>query len=232
MKEPFLELEKKLKVKFNNLDYLKEALTHRSYLNENKLWPYHHNERLEFLGDAVLELIISEYLFKKYPDFQEGQLTALRANLANTSSLIETAKKLEIKKYLLLSKGEAKSLLDNSPLLANAVEAIIGAIYLDMGYLKVREFIEENILYKTEKILSSKSLKDPKSIFQEISQEKFGITPSYKTLSSWGPDHNKRFEVGVFLNEELIAKGEGSSKQEAAQKAAEEALKKKGWIEN
>jgi len=232
MKEPFLELEKKLKVKFNNLDYLKEALTHRSYLNENKLWPYRHNERLEFLGDAVLELIISEYLFKKYPDFQEGQLTALRANLANTSSLIETAKKLEIKKYLLLSKGEAKSLLDNSPLLANAVEAIIGAIYLDMGYLKVREFIEENILYKTEKILSSKSLKDPKSIFQEISQEKFGITPSYKTLSSWGPDHNKRFEVGVFLNEELIAKGEGSSKQEAAQKAAEEALKKKGWIEN
>lgn len=231
MSDIYQELEKKIKIKFNNLDYLKEALTHRSYLNENLSWPYHHNERLEFLGDAVLETVISDFLFKNYPDFEEGELTALRANLANTGSLLEAANKLGLKKYILLSKGEAKSLNSNSSILANAVEALIGAIYLDQGYQAVEQFIKDHLLYKVEDILKSKSLKDAKSIFQEISQEKLGITPHYQVISSWGPDHNKMFKVGVFLREEMVATGEGKSKQEAETNAAKEALKIKGWLE-
>ncbi|MGC8881126.1 MAG: ribonuclease III [Minisyncoccia bacterium] len=231
MSDIYQELEKKIKIRFNNLDYLKEALAHRSYLNENPNWPYHHNERLEFLGDAVLEMVISDFLFRNYPDFEEGEMTALRANLANTGSLLETANKLGLKKYILLSKGEAKSLSSNSNILANAVEALIGAIYLDQGYNTAEGFIKENILYKIEDILKSKSLKDPKSIFQEISQGKLGITPRYQVISSYGPDHNKVFKVGVFLKKEMVATGEGKSKQEAEINAAKEALKIKGWLE-
>lgn len=226
----YSELEKKLKIKFNNLDYLKEALTHRSYLNENRSWPYHNNERLEFLGDAVLEMVVSDFLYKNYPDFEEGELTALRAKLSNTQSLLEAANKLELNKYLLLSKGEAKSLNPNSHLLANAFEAIIGAIYLDQGYKKAQEFIREYILSKTEDILKHQSLKDPKSRLQEISQEKYGFTPYYELLDSWGPDHAKRFKVGVIINNEMVATGEGKSKQEAETNAAKEALRIKGWL--
>ncbi|HOK17264.1 MAG TPA: ribonuclease III [Candidatus Paceibacterota bacterium] len=229
MKDSFSELEKKLKVKFNNLDYLKEALTHRSYLNENSNWPYEDNERLEFLGDAVLELVVSDFLYRNYPDLREGEMTTLRATLANTVSLLESANKLGINNYLLLSKGEAKNLASNSNILANALEAIIGAIYLDQGYQAAENFIKENILSKLKSISSIESIKDPKSLFQEIIQGKYGITPHYQTLESWGPDHDKMFKVGVFLNDKIIAIGEGHSKQEAEANAAHQALQKKDW---
>ncbi len=229
MKDSFSELEKKLKVKFNNLDYLKEALTHRSYLNENSNWPYEDNERLEFLGDAVLELVVSDFLYRNYPDLREGEMTTLRATLANTVSLLESANKLGINNYLLLSKGEAKNLASNSNILANALEAIIGAIYLDQGYQAAENFIKENILSKLKSISSIESIKDPKSLFQEIIQGKYGITPHYQTLESWGPDHDKMFKVGVFLNDKIIAIGEGRSKQEAEANAAHQALQKKDW---
>jgi len=229
MKDSFSELEKKLKVKFNNLDYLKEALTHRSYLNENSNWPYEDNERLEFLGDAVLELVVSDFLYRNYPDLKEGEMTTLRATLANTVSLLESANKLGINNYLLLSKGEAKNLASNSNILANALEAIIGAIYLDQGYQAAENFIKENILSKLKSISSIESIKDPKSLFQEIIQGKYGITPHYQTLESWGPDHDKMFKVGVFLNDKIIAIGEGRSKQEAEANAAHQALQKKDW---
>ncbi len=229
MKDSFSELEKKLKVKFNNLDYLKEALTHRSYLNENSNWPYEDNERLEFLGDAVLELVVSDFLYRNYPDLREGEMTTLRATLANTVSLLESANKLGINNYLLLSKGEAKNLASNSNILANALEAIIGAIYLDQGYQAAENFIKENILSKLKSISSIEAIKDPKSLFQEIIQGKYGITPHYQTLESWGPDHDKMFKVGVFLNDKIIAIGEGRSKQEAEANAAHQALQKKDW---
>jgi len=229
MKDSFSELEKKLKVKFNNLDYLKEALTHRSYLNENSNWPFEDNERLEFLGDAVLELVVSDFLYRNYPDLREGEMTTLRATLANTVSLLESANKLGINNYLLLSKGEAKNLASNSNILANALEAIIGAIYLDQGYQAAENFIKENILSKLKSISSIESIKDPKSLFQEIIQGKYGITPHYQTLESWGPDHDKMFKVGVFLNDKIIAIGEGHSKQEAEANAAHQALQKKDW---
>ncbi len=229
--EFFHELEKRIKIKFNNLNYLKEALTHRSYLNEHSNWPFCHNERLEFLGDAVLELILSDFLFKKYPDFEEGKLTALRANLANSFSLRETALKLGLHNYVLLSKGEAKNLTPKSFILADVLEAFIGAIYLDQGFNKAQEFVNQHILSKVDELLSKKTLKDPKSVFQEKSQEILGITPHYQVLESWGPDHEKHFKVGVFIGKEMIAFGEGKSKQDAEIEAAKLALKIKGWDE-
>ncbi len=229
MKNLLSELEKKLKVKFNNLDYLKQALTHRSYLNENSSWQFEDNERLEFLGDAVLELVVSDFLYRNYPDLKEGEMTTLRAALANTVSLLESANKLGIGSYLLLSKGEAKNFASNSNILADTLEAIIGAIYLDQGYQAAENFIKENLLSKLKSISSLESIKDPKSVFQEISQEKYGITPHYQTLEAWGPDHNKMFKVGVFLGDKMIAVGQGRSKQEAETNAAQQAIQKKDW---
>lgn len=224
-----LELEYKLGIHFKNHDLLLEALTHRSYLNERPDWHLNHNERLEFLGDAVLELIVTENLFKEHSE-PEGILTSWRAALVNSSILAEISKKLDINEYVLLSQGERK---DNGRarqyILANALEAIIGAIYLDQGYEETKKFIEKNILSEFSRILDQKLYKDPKSFFQEKAQEIENITPSYKVLDEWGPDHSKTFKVGVYLNEELVGVGIGPSKQEAQQKAAEEALHKKGW---
>ncbi|MGC8651106.1 MAG: ribonuclease III [Minisyncoccia bacterium] len=230
MTQDFQKIAQALNLPFHNLDLLKEALTHRSFLNENKDWPVPYNERLEFLGDSVLGFIVADYLIQKYPEFQEGNLTSLRAALVNSDALLKVAQELGLEKYLLVSKGEARDLQKgHSYLLANAIEAIIGALYLDKGIEEAKIFIEKNILPKAETILKEASYKDAKSLFQERSQAILGITPTYKSLSSWGPDHNKQFEVGVYLNEELIAKGEGFSKKEAELKAAQRALDIKQW---
>jgi ribonuclease III len=226
----FQKLSKKLELSFNNINLLVEALTHRSYLNEHREYTGCHNERLEFLGDAVLELAVTDFLFKKFPAKPEGELTSYRAALVNTVSLSESAQKLERNDYLQLSKGEAKDTgRARDVILADAFEAIIGAIYLDSGYVKAEEFIANNLYRKIDDVISKRSYQDAKSRFQEIAQEKRGKTPAYETLSQVGPDHNKRFTVGVFIGNEEIARGEGQSKQEAEQSAAVMGLKAMQW---
>ncbi len=226
----FKKIAQALNLSFQKFDLLKEALTHRSFLNEHKDWNISHNERLEFLGDSILGFVAADYLVKHYPQFSEGQLTSLRAALVNSDSLLAVAKELKLEDYLLVSHGEAKELKNSrSYLLANAIEALIGALYLDGGIEKAKDFIKKYILSKAETILQTASYKDAKSLFQEKSQELLGITPTYKGLQSWGPDHAKQFEVGVYLNEDLISQGKGYSKQEAEIDAAQKALELKGW---
>jgi len=221
---------KQLGVSFTNLNLLIEALTHRSYLNEHREYTGNHNERLEFLGDAVLELATTDFLFKKFPAKPEGDLTSYRAALVNTVSLSESAQTLGINEYLLLSKGEAKDTgRAREVILADAFEAIIGSIYLDSGYANAEAFIARNLYHKIDGVISKRSYQDAKSRFQEASQEKRGTTPRYETLSEEGPDHAKLFTVGVFIDTEEIARGEGQSKQEAEQTAAEAGLIKMGW---
>lgn len=208
------------------------ACTHCSYLNENRGSGMEHNERLEFLGDAVLELIITSFLFKKYPKKAEGELTAFRSAIVNTVSLTKVAEHLGLNDYMLLSKGEAKDGgRARSVILANAVEAVIGAIYLDSGYDTAANFISNYVLevIDIDEIVKKKLWLDAKSRFQEKAQEKESMTPSYKTLKEVGPDHDKQFTLGVFLGDIQIAIGSGPSKQEAEQKAAEKALESKGW---
>jgi ribonuclease-3 len=226
----FKKISQILNISFQKLDLLKEALTHRSFLNEHRDWGIPHNERLEFLGDSILGFVVAEYLIKHYPQFSEGELTSLRAALVNSDSLLAVAKELKLEDYLLVSHGEARELKNSrSYLLANTIEALIGAFYLDGGIEKAKDFIQKYILSKTETILQTASYKDAKSLFQEKSQELLGITPIYKSLKSWGPDHAKQFEVGVYLNEDLINQGTGYSKQEAEVNAAQKALESKGW---
>ena len=224
------KLEKKLGVKFKNKDLIKQSVVHRSYINEHPEFELDHNERLEFLGDAVLELVVTEYLYKNYPN-PEGELTNWRASLVNAIILSEVAHDLDIEEFLYLSKGE--SLDKNSKarqfILANAMEAVIGAVYLDKDYKTAKKFIEEKVIIKLPYILEHKLYQDPKSRFQEISQERVGVTPTYKVLEESGPDHAKHFVVGVFLKKDLVAKGEGTSKQEAQVSAAAEALHVKNW---
>lgn len=223
-------LEELLGVTFTDKDLLLSAITHRSYLNENREATQAHNERLEFLGDAVLELVVTDYLFTTYATKAEGELTAIRAALVNTNTLSETSLALGINDYLLLSKGEAKDVgRARQYILANAFEALVGAIYLDSGYEKARDFIAAQIFARTEEIVEKRLWQDPKSRFQERSQEMANTTPTYQTLKEEGPDHDRTFTVGVFLGKELIAQGEGLAKQEAEQKAAENALAEKGW---
>ena len=223
------KLEQKLGIKFNNKDLLKQALVHRSYINENPDFYLGNNERLEFLGDAVLELAVTEYLYRNYPN-PEGELTSWRAALVNSKMLAKIARRLGINKYLFLSKGEEKDTpRAKECILANAFEAIIGAIYLDKGYEKAKEFVDKNIIKELPEILEKQLYKDPKSRFQEEAQYRVGITPTYEVLEEWGPDHRKHFIVGVFLENDLIAKGEGNSKREAQEDAAKNALEKKGW---
>jgi ribonuclease-3 len=217
-------------LKFNNPDLLKQAFIHRSYLNEHPEIKLDHNERLEFLGDAVLELVVTEFLFAKYPERPEGELTAFRAALVNTESLAQVAGKLGLGEQLLLSKGEAK---DNGrarqAILADTFEAIVGALYLDAGYAPVKKFITENLLVKIDDIVAKNLWQDSKSAFQERAQAARDITPTYQVLSAVGPDHSKTFTVGLYLGEELIAEGVGPSKQMAEQEAARVGLEKLGW---
>ena len=223
-------LEKELNISFKNKDLLIQAFCHRSYLNENPDFYLDHNERLEFLGDAILELIITEYLYQKYPKKLEGELTNWRAALVNAKMLSEVSKDLDFNDFLLLSRGEAKELgKARQYILANTFEALIGAIYLDQGLDSCKKFIKKNLIKKLPHIIEAGLFKDTKSRFQEEAQERVGITPAYKVLEEWGPDHAKHFIIGVFLNKELVAKGEGSSKQEAEEKAAKNALEIKNW---
>ena len=223
------KLELKIGVKFDNKDLLRQALVHRSYLNENPDFPLEDNERLEFLGDAVLEIVVTEYLYRNYPN-PEGELTNWRAALVNTKMLSGKADRLEINNYLLLSRGEAKDKgRARQYILANAFEALVGAIFLDQGYEKVSQFIKKEILKELPQIIEQKLYQDPKSRFQEEAQDKSGLTPVYEVIKEWGPDHAKQFIVGVYLDQELVAEGQGVSKQEAQEKAAEAALNKKGW---
>jgi ribonuclease III len=219
------QLESEINIKFNDRNLLQSSLTHRSYLNENRAWPLAHNERLEFLGDAVLELVTTEYLYRNFPN-PEGELTNLRSALVNYKMLAEIAASINLDKYILLSKGEAKDLgRARQVILANAIEALIGAIYLDQGFGPSEEFVNKFIIQRLSNIVSGGKVLDPKSKFQELTQEKVGVTPHYKVLAEWGPDHNKQFEVGVFVQEKQISKGVGSSKQEAEISAAENGLK-------
>ena len=220
-------LEKKIKVAFKNENLLKEALTHRSYLNEHPSWDVSHNERLEFLGDAVLELSVTENLFKRFPDYPEGQLTSIRAALVNYQMVARVAKSIELESFVLMSRGEAKDLgRAREVILANAMEALIGALYLDKGYEVTRNFVEEFVVEPNLKaVIENHLYKDPKSELQEIIQEKRKVTPTYQILEEWGPDHKKIFKSGVYFDNKLIAEGEGYSKQDAEVEAAKNALK-------
>lgn len=203
---------------------LKEALTHRSYLNENHVLS-HHNERLEFLGDAVLELAVSEFLFAKFPDHPEGDLTAYRAALVKTTSLAETAKLLAVGQDILMSKGEELSGgRDNQSLLANTFEALLGALYLDQGYAKVVTFLSQHLFPKLDQIIKNKTFKDYKSRLQEIVQSQGSPSPEYVVITESGPDHEKSFTVAVKIDGKINAQGKGKSKQAAQQRAAQAAL--------
>ncbi len=228
----FKKFAEKIKVDFKDINLLKRACTHRSYLNENKSVGLEHNERLEFLGDAVLELVVTSFLFRKFPNKNEGDLTSYRSALVNTHSLSKVALHIGVDEYLLLSKGESKDTgRARSIIHADTREAIIGAIYLDGGYDAAANFISSQLLevIDIDEIVEKKLWLDAKSRFQEKAQEMTGLTPSYKTLKENGPDHNKEFTLGVFLGDVQIALGSGLSKQEAEQKAAEKALEIKGW---
>ena len=221
----FSPFEKKLNLKFKNKDLLIQAFCHRSYLNENPDFYLENNERLEFLGDAVLELVVTEYLYQKYPKKSEGELTSWRAALVNAKILAEVAQDLNFNGFLLLSRGEAKEMgKARQYILSNTFETLIGAIYLDQGYKPCEDFIKKHLIVRLAEIIKKGLWRDSKSSFQEEAQEKAKVTPNYKVLKEWGPDHAKHFVVGVFLGDKLAAKGEGSSKQEAEEKAAKNAL--------
>lgn len=229
-RKPVEELAKKIGVEYKEDGHLKQAVVHRSYLNEHHDFPLHHNERLEFLGDAVLELVVTEQLFETF-DNPEGELTNFRAALVNGQNLAKVARTIDLEPYLYLSRGEAQDSNEKARnyILANTMEAIIGAIYLDFGWDEAKVFIHRFILATLDEILEKKLYIDPKSRFQEEAQARFSVTPSYKVLEENGPDHNKIFRIGAYLGKELVAEGEGSSKQEAQIEAARNALDTKGW---
>ena len=220
------KLEKILGVPFKNQDLLKQALVHRSYLNENPSFHLPQNERLEFLGDAVLELAVTEYLYNHFPN-PEGELTNWRASLVNAKILAEICSGLEVEEFLFLSRGEAKDSGSKARqiILANAFEAIVGAMYLDQGMAVATAFIKREVLSKLSHIIEYGLYVDAKSKFQELVQEKFAVTPAYRVMEENGPDHAKHFQVGVYIKNTLIAQGIGTSKQEAQMAAATAALK-------
>lgn len=228
----FSFFEKKTGIVFKNKKLLEQAFIHRSYINENGGSKLSHNERLEFLGDAVLELIVTDYLYNKYPNRNEGELTAYRSALVNAVIIGEVAQELKMNDYLLLSKGEAKDVgKARNYILANTYEAYIGAVYLDQGYDVAREFITKNLLSKLDLIIDKKLWRDAKSLVQEKSQEYLNVTPSYSVLNETGPDHDKNFTIGIFFGKDKIAEGRGHSKQEAEQEAARNALEIKDWLD-
>lgn len=220
----------KLGIPFTNYALLEEALTHRSYLNEHRGISGKHNERLEFLGDAVLELAVTHFLFNKFPEKPEGDLTAYRAALVNTYSISAVAQDLGVNDMLLLSKGEAKDTgRARQIILANAFEAITGALYLDQGFAAAEAFLAKNLYPRLDEVIKNGAWQDAKSRFQEAAQEKRNTTPNYKMVAETGPDHDKHFTVAVFIGDDVIAQGMGKSKQEAEQAAAQAGLDKTGW---
>jgi ribonuclease-3 len=233
MEEKFKEFEKKIGIEFENKDLLFQAFCHRSYLNENPDFKLGQNERLEFLGDAVLELSVTNYLYFNYPEKSEGELTTWRAALVNSKELGETAEELCFHDFLLLSKGESREKgKSRLYILADTFEALIGAIYIDRGYDVADEFIKKYLISRLPRIIELELFRDPKSELQEKTQEDVSITPAYEVLEEKGPDHKKHFVIGVFLDGELVGKGEGWSKKEAEELAAKEALDNKKWIKN
>lgn len=221
------EYGKKIGVHFKNKDLLIEALTHRSYLNEYPKWRLSHNERLEYLGDAVLELIVTEALFREFPEEPEGQLTVLRAALVNYQILARVAESIDLQDFILMSRGERKDTgRAREVILANAIEALIGAIYMDQGFEKTQTFVEKFVLTRLEEVLKTKSYRDAKSELQEIVQEKLKVTPTYAVRGESGPAHERHFTMGVYFGDKLIAEGEGLSKQDAEIAAAKNALRK------
>jgi ribonuclease-3 len=226
----FSKFESGAGVSFQDKGLLKQAFTHRSYINENRGSGLEHNERLEFLGDAVLELVTTDFLYKKFKEMQEGELTSLRSALVNADTCALVATNLGFNDFLLLSKGESKDGgRARQYILANTLEAVIGAIYLDQGFEAAKEFILAHITPLIDEIIKTGSWIDAKSLFQTQAQEHHSITPTYKTLTESGPDHDKHFKVGVYLDKELVADGEGKSKQDAEQEAARAGLKAKNW---
>lgn len=226
----YKKLEKKIGLSFKNSKLFQTAFTHKSYVNEHRDEKIEDNERLEFLGDAVLELAATRHLFEKYPDQHEGDMTSFRSALVKGRHLAEIGIELELGQYLLLSNGEERSGgRQKNYILANAVEALIGAIYLEHGYDDAEKMIEKFILRKLDEIIDKGLHIDAKSRFQETSQEKMEITPHYNVLEEEGPDHDKKFTMGAYIGDELIANGIGSSKQKAEDQAAQNALKAKGW---
>lgn len=226
----FTTLETRLNLDFPDKQLLTQAFVHRSFLNENRDFPINHNERLEFLGDAVLELVVTEYLYINYEN-PEGELTNWRASLVNSQMLASIAVELELEQYLYLSKGEEKDTSSKArfKILANTVESLIGSMYLQFGFDTCKKFIGDILLSKLENILKNKLYLDPKTYFQETAQEKMSTTPTYKVMHEEGPDHDKKFTVAVFLDREQVAEGVGSSKQEAQVNAAHRAIETKGW---
>lgn len=223
--------EARVGVTFKDKDLLAQAFTHRSYLNENRNLGRGHNERLEFLGDAVLELAVTEHLYAAYPDRDEGDLTSYRAALVNTIVLADAARGLGFNDLLLLSRGEARDQgRARISILADAFEAVIGAIYLDQGYAAAKAFIDRTLVPKLPEIVEEGLWIDAKSRLQEKAQDVLSVTPSYRTVSEEGPDHDKRFIVAAMIGAEEIGRGEGKSKQDAEQLAARAGLKKKGWL--
>ena len=227
----YSKLEEKIGVKFNDIGVLEQAFTHRSFLNENREIKRGHNERLEFLGDAVLELVTTDFLYKKYEDKAEGELTALRSALVNTISISEVAGELGFNEYLMLSRGEAKDEgRARQYILANTFESVVGAIYLDQGYAAADTFISTFLLPQIDEIVEKGLWVDAKSKLQEEVQERFSMTPMYETVSEIGPDHDKTFTVRVKYGDGKVAEGNGKSKQEAEQEAAREAVVAEKWI--
>lgn len=223
-------LEERTGYTFQDRKLLEQAVTHRSYLNEHPDWPVGHNERLEFLGDAVLELVVTEYLYQHYPDRPEGEMTNWRAALVNANTLSGITAEFGLNDHLLLSRGEARDTgRARQYILANAIEALIGAMYLDGGYQPCREFIGRFVLTHLPDIIEKRLYRDSKSLLQEQAQDRIGVTPTYQVMEEWGPDHARQFRIGVYLGRELAGEGQGQSKQDAQQAAAEDALKNKGW---
>jgi len=230
MDEKLKELEKKIGISFKNKKTLKNALIHRSFLNEKSDFDLPSNERLEFLGDAVLELIVTEFLFKHQKE-EEGVLTSFRASLVNTEMLSKVANELNLTEYLYLSKGEKSDIYSKSKksILADSCEAIIGAIYLDQGFSKAKKFIQDNLLIHFNEILENKSYIDFKTFFQEVAQEKIGTTPTYKVLEESGPDHDKMFKIGLYIGDEEVSTGVGKNKQKAQEDAAKNGIEARSW---
>lgn len=226
LEKKYESLSKKIGVSFKNIKAVDQAFIHRSSLNESKK-SQQSNERMEFLGDSVLSFLVSSYLYGKYPDFSEGELTNLRSSVVKTKTLADLSKTLDLGTYLYLSRGEEEGGGRNNPsLLADTFEALLGAIYIDQGILPVKKILESYLFGLLPKILEKKTYIDAKSEFQELVQEEGRISPLYKVLGEEGPDHAKEFTVGVYAASTLWGKGKGKSKQEAEMEAATVALEK------
>ena len=226
----YISFEKKLHISFSDKNLLQQAFIHRSYINEHKGTQLKHNERLEFLGDAVLELVVTDFLFTKYTSVPEGRLTAYRSALVRTESISAAARKMGMNDLLMLSKGESQDQgKARDYILANTFEAFVGAVYIDLGYEAAKNIIAETLFPNIESIIADGTWRDAKSFVQEKAQEVYSETPSYELVSAVGPDHDKHFIMAIYFGDKKIAEGSGNSKQKAQQDAAQNAITQEGW---